>query len=76
LRGELAALVDRRRVTTLLVTHDIEEAARLADRVFVLSARPARMLAELPIEMPRRRRSEQDLEAIKGKIAASSTARS
>jgi energy-coupling factor transporter ATP-binding protein EcfA2 len=39
MREELAWLVDRRPVTVLLVTHDVGEAVRLADRLIVLSAR-------------------------------------
>jgi ABC-type nitrate/sulfonate/bicarbonate transport system ATPase subunit len=50
LRNELARLIDSRPVTTLLVTHDVEEAVGLADRLFLLSDCPARILAELPIE--------------------------
>ena len=53
LREELAELVNRRPVTTLLVTHDVEEAIGLADRLFLLSASPARLLAEVPVERPR-----------------------
>lgn len=49
LRGELMKLIDTRPVTTLLVTHDVEEAIGLADRLFLLSAGPARIVAELPI---------------------------
>ncbi len=43
--------------SALLVTHDVEEALVLADRVVVLSDRPARMLAEFSVgaERPRRR---------------------
>ena len=42
-----------RPVTTLLVTHDLDEAIGLADRLFLLSPSPARVVAELPIARPR-----------------------
>ncbi|WP_298817404.1 ABC transporter ATP-binding protein [Chloroflexus sp.] len=42
----------------LLVTHNLAEAVLLADRVVVLSRRPAQVLAELPIDLPRPRRAE------------------
>jgi ABC-type nitrate/sulfonate/bicarbonate transport system ATPase subunit len=41
------------RHTVLLVTHDVEEALYLADRVIVLSARPAAVTSELEIPDPR-----------------------
>jgi NitT/TauT family transport system ATP-binding protein len=69
LRDELALLVDRRPVTTLLVTHDLDEAVRLADRLFLLSARPARLLATMPIAQPRAARSADDIAALKTAIA-------
>ena len=53
LREELAELVNRRPVTTLLVTHDVDEAIALADRLLLLSASPARVLAEVPVTRPR-----------------------
>jgi len=69
LRAELAELVARRPVTTLLVTHDVEEAIGLADRVFLLSASPARVLADVSIEHPRSVRTADKLAGIREEIA-------
>jgi NitT/TauT family transport system ATP-binding protein len=69
LREELAELVGRRPVTTLLVTHDVEEAIGLADRLFLLSASPARVLAEVPIARPRMQRTAEERAAIRQEIA-------
>lgn len=41
--------------TVLLVTHDVDEAILLSDRVYVLSARPARITANVAIDLPRPR---------------------
>jgi NitT/TauT family transport system ATP-binding protein len=55
MRHELAALLREQPRTVLLVTHDIEEAAQLADRVLVLSERPAHIRCEVTIGTPRPR---------------------
>jgi ABC-type nitrate/sulfonate/bicarbonate transport system ATPase subunit len=66
-RGEmqewLVATISPRRQTVLLVTHDVEEAVLLSDRLLVLSPRPGCITADLP--MPRRRpRRRSDPEVV------------
>ncbi|HUB64766.1 MAG TPA: ATP-binding cassette domain-containing protein [Methylocella sp.] len=53
LREELLALVLKRNATTLIVTHDVDEAIAIADRIVVLSAAPGRLIADRTIEAPR-----------------------
>jgi ABC-type nitrate/sulfonate/bicarbonate transport system ATPase subunit len=55
MRWELVRLLEKRPRTVVFVTHDIEEAAQLADRVLVLSNRPATICRELRIEAGRPR---------------------
>jgi NitT/TauT family transport system ATP-binding protein len=55
MRQEVARILLERPRTVVLVTHDIEEAAQLADRVIVLGERPAQIRNELSLSTPRPR---------------------
>jgi NitT/TauT family transport system ATP-binding protein len=55
---ELLRVWQAQRVTVMMVTHSISEAVLLADRVLVLSERPARIVLDLPITMDRPRSLE------------------
>ena len=52
MQAEIVSLWQRKGFTTLLVTHDAEEALFLANRVVVLSDRPARIKADIAVERP------------------------
>jgi len=52
MRGELLRIWQTERRTIVFVTHDIDEAVQLADRVVVLSSRPARIKEILTIDIP------------------------
>jgi len=52
MRGELLRIWQTERRTIIFVTHDIDEAVQLADRVVVLSSRPARIKDILTIDIP------------------------
>jgi ABC-type nitrate/sulfonate/bicarbonate transport system ATPase subunit len=70
LRQELIALIEDRAVTSLIVTHNLEEAMALADRVLILSRGPARLLDDVPVPLPRRERGRAVVAAIEQRIAA------
>jgi len=52
MRAELLRIWQAERKTILFVTHDIEESVQLADRVVVMSSRPARIRRIVPIDLP------------------------
>jgi len=54
--GELLKIWGIHHKTVIMVTHDIHEAAYLADRVLVLSSRPAKIVLDLHIDLPRPRK--------------------
>jgi NitT/TauT family transport system ATP-binding protein len=58
LHDELESLWRDRSLTILFVTHNVREAARLADRIVVLSSRPGRVVATFDVDVDRPRRIE------------------
>jgi len=61
LRGDLLDLWDDRRIPTLgmvFVSHNIEEAVEIADRILIFSSDPGRIRAQIPITLPRPRSTE------------------
>jgi len=69
LREEIAALAANRPMITLLVTHSIDDAVHLGDRLFLLSSRPARLLHRMPVATPRGERSAAVIAALKADLA-------
>jgi NitT/TauT family transport system ATP-binding protein len=69
LREQIATLVGSRVVTTLLVTHNLDDAVRLGDRLFFLSTRPAKIIHIETLHTPRAARSEADIVRIRADLA-------
>jgi NitT/TauT family transport system ATP-binding protein len=70
LRAELTSLVERLNSTTLIVTHDLDEAISLADRIVVLSPAPGRVIANRKIETPRLALTPEAAGEIKAELAS------
>ena len=56
MRNELLRVLQEERHTVMLITHDVEEAIHLADRIMVLSPRPTRIQAMFNVDLPHPRR--------------------
>jgi ABC-type nitrate/sulfonate/bicarbonate transport system ATPase subunit len=56
IRNELLRILAEERHTVMLITHDVEEAIHLSDRILVLSPRPARIQATFDVDIPHPRR--------------------
>ncbi|HET8980053.1 MAG TPA: ABC transporter ATP-binding protein [Solirubrobacteraceae bacterium] len=72
-RAEMQAWLDRVLAseprTVILVTHDVEEAVVLGDRVLVMSARPGRVVCEVAVTAPRpRRRTDAGIVALRERV--------
>ncbi|MDN5347139.1 MAG: sulfonate transport system ATP-binding protein [Clostridia bacterium] len=69
LQKELLRIWSKEQKTVVMVTHSIDEAVFLADRVVVLTRRPGRLKADVPIEMPRpRERTEPQFNKIRQQL--------
>ncbi len=52
LQDEVARIARREKLTLVLVTHDIDEAVAMADRVLIMSANPGRIVGEMKVDLP------------------------
>jgi NitT/TauT family transport system ATP-binding protein len=66
---DLLSMLEQSPKTVIMVTHDIHEAVLMADRVVVLSPRPGRVIADIPVHLPRPRHLEMVYEPEFGRIA-------
>jgi NitT/TauT family transport system ATP-binding protein len=65
MREEILALWQETGKTVIFVTHDVEEALVLADRIVVLSQKPTRLIETIAVAVPRPRRIETDPELLR-----------
>ena len=69
MRNELLRILAEERHTVLLITHDVEEAVHMADRIMVLGPRPTTIQATFEVPFPHPRKlSNPDLQALRASI--------
>lgn len=69
LHDELIHIWQKRKITMIIVTHDVEEAVYLADRVFTMTPRPAVLKKIVPVNLPHPRdRNSPEFIALKEKV--------
>jgi sulfonate transport system ATP-binding protein len=69
LQNELLRIWQRERVTMIMVTHDVEEAAYLSDKIIVMEPRPGRIKSIVPVNLERpRRRASPEFAGIKERV--------
>jgi NitT/TauT family transport system ATP-binding protein len=69
LQTEVERLVGASRTTMVFVTHQIDEAVRLGDRVVLVGARPGRIIGEVHVDLPRPRRRDDRAHRLAQRIA-------
>lgn len=71
IRNELLRILQEERHTVILITHDVEEALYLADRIMVLAPRPTKIQREFTVTQPHPRKlSNPDLQGMKDELLA------
>ncbi|WP_437289440.1 ABC transporter ATP-binding protein [Sorangium sp. So ce406] len=69
LQQELQRIWQTEQITMILVTHDVEEAVFLGDRVVVLEPRPGRIKRVVPVDVPRpRSRTDHDIKVLTDEV--------
>jgi NitT/TauT family transport system ATP-binding protein len=69
LHDELERIWSERQLTVVFVTHNVREAARLSDRIVLLSSRPGRVISETRVDIPRPRRIDSpEVAAVAAKV--------
>ena len=55
LQNKLVEMIDKEKATALMITHDLEEAVYLSDRIFIIGSKPATIIKSYKIDLPKKR---------------------